>query len=341
MNELLLERLRLLAIVDENVTRQREQIENKQYKQFSEFAVRQTAPHKIAIITALPKEAAAVRAVFDDGPMLPSTARSAIEFREISCPFLDDPTQIHKIILSRSVRMGNNSAAVAAAALLSDYPNVEDILLVGIAGGVPNLDAARSRQAGVDDHVRRGDIIVSDQVIQYDFVKMEEDSSENRSKSPQPSSRMLNVANRLEEEMALGKRPWEDTITRVGAQFKWRAPRADALYDYAGPTPVKIPHPKTPRRSGFPAVHRGSIGSANILLKSHSVRDELRRKHKIKAVEMEGSGIADAAWNFASGYLIVRGSCDYCDRSKDGKWQDYAALIAAAYAKAIIERILP
>ena len=54
---------------------------------------------------------------------------------------------------------------------------------------------------------------------------------------------------------------------------------------------------------------------------------------------MEGSGIADATWTAGQHYLVVRGICDYCDEMKDDQWQGYAALAAAAYARAIISRI--
>ena len=57
---------------------------------------------------------------------------------------------------------------------------------------------------------------------------------------------------------------------------------------------------------------------------------------------MEGSGVADAAWEYEkAGYLVVRGICDYCDvRTKSTQtdaWKPYAAMVAAAYVRALIE----
>src|SRR5262245_61870096 len=62
--------------------------------------------------------------------------------------------------------MGNNIAAARGTLLLGHFPGAEAIVMVGIAGGVPRPDKA-------DDHVRLGDVVVSDRhgVIQYDFVK--------------------------------------------------------------------------------------------------------------------------------------------------------------------------
>jgi nucleoside phosphorylase len=90
----------------------------------------------------------------------------------------------------------------------------------------------------------------------------------------------------------------------------------------------------------MPRIHRGLIGSANVLLKDAQYRDELRDRLGVRAIEMEGSGVADGAWLDGVGYLVIRGICDYCDGNKNDLWQGYAALAAAAYARAVLE-VLP
>ena len=57
----------------------------------------------------------------------------------------------------------------------------------------------------------------------------------------------------------------------------------------------------------------------------------------MRAVEMEGSGIADGTWGAGRGYILIRGICDYCDKHKNKTWQGYAAVVAAAYACALLE----
>ena len=52
---------------------------------------------------------------------------------------------------------------------------------------------------------------------------------------------------------------------------------------------------------------------------------------------MESSGVADATWNHEIGYLVVRGICNYCDSNKGDDWQAYAAAVAAAYTRALLE----
>jgi nucleoside phosphorylase len=75
------------------------------------------------------------------------------------------------------------------------------------------------------------------------------------------------------------------------------------------------------------------------LLRNPALRDKLREDCGVIAIEMEGSGIADAAWNTAKNYLVIRGICDYCDDMKNDVWQGYAAVAAAAYARAVISSI--
>lgn len=54
---------------------------------------------------------------------------------------------------------------------------------------------------------------------------------------------------------------------------------------------------------------------------------------------MEASGIADTTWEMGTGYIVIRGICDYCDEYKNDDWQEYAALAAASYARDLIENL--
>lgn len=48
--------------------------------------------------------------------------------------------------------------------------------------------------------------------------------------------------------------------------------------------------------------------------------------------EMEAAGLMD---NFPC--LVIRGICDYADTHKNDRWQNYAAIAAAAYAKELLQ----
>jgi nucleoside phosphorylase len=236
----------------------------------------------------------------------------------------------HRVALALA-GMGNNMAAARATLLRQHYRAAEAIIMVGIAGAVPAPHKS-------DAHVRLGDIVISDKrgVVQYDMVKLEEICA---CRVP-PSATLLEAVQFLQVGELEGRRPWEDHIEGILRQLQQARPRArDMLHASEDPTqPVK--HPRDPRRrEGVPRVFLGPVASANELLKNPVKRDALRDRFGVKAVEMEGSGIADATWNHSIGYLVVRGTCDYCDSHKNDDWREYAAAVAAGYTKALIESI--
>src|SRR5262249_11896587 len=67
--------------------------------------------------------------------------------------------------------------------------------------------------------------------------------------------------------------------------------------------------------------------------------DALRDRYGVKAIEMEGSGVADAAWTRSIEYFVVRGISDYCDSNKNDDWQNYAAVAAASYTRLLLSTI--
>ncbi len=74
-----------------------------------------------------------------------------------------------------------------------------------------------------------------------------------------------------------------------------------------------------------------------MLLKDAAHRDALRDGLRIRAFEMEGSGVADGTWQEGRAYVLVRGIADYGDSGKGDTWHTYAAGAAAAFARALIE----
>ena len=184
-------------------------------------------------------------------------------------------------------------------------------------------------------------------MIQYDFVKETKarkgvPETITYRNPPRPPSASLLEAVRLQEAAELhGKRPWTKFIKRASQALHVKRPpeEADVLAS-ADEAYAVIAHPPDAKRTkGTPRVFVGPIASSNTLLKNPRKRDALRERFGVKAVEMEGSGIADATWNQEVGYLVVRGICDYCDANKSDAWQMYAAVVAAAYTCALLESI--
>lgn len=133
--------------------------------------------------------------------------------------------------------------------------------------------------------------------------------------------------------------PWHkyiDEISLKNKNFVKPPIDTDILHDLNGKV---CEHIVDATRTEYPKVFLAKIASANNLLKNSDKRNTLKKEHKVLAVEMEASGISDATWNHEVGYLVVRGICDYCDEFKNDLWQEYAALVAAAYTRSIIENL--
>lgn len=290
----------------------------------------------LAIVTALPKEYAAVRAVIDYPVSHSETDHQGTRHYAFGTMPARGGGR-HEIALSL-VGVGNNISAVATTQLLNDLPSVRTVILSGIAGGVPNT-------AKAEDHVRLGDIVVSDEhgVIQYDFVKEETGRVVSRHPPRPASSNLIRAARMIEADTFSGARPWDEVIDHILAALSWKRPResTDLLAAPDDPS-IILRHPKDPMRiRRRPRVFVGRIASANTLLKSPERRDLLRDLYGVKAVEMEGSGTADAAWMSQAQHFVVRGICDYCDSRKGDDWQNYAAAAAAGYLGVILRTIDP
>jgi nucleoside phosphorylase len=85
-------------------------------------------------------------------------------------------------------------------------------------------------------------------------------------------------------------------------------------------------------RSGMPSLHFGTIASGDTVMKSGEDRDNIATQEKVIAFEMESAGVWDT---FPC--IVVKGVCDYADSHKNKKWQNYAALTAAACMKALLK----
>ena len=274
---------------------------------------------EIGIITALPKEFAAMEALLDHAqPVALDVGRGS--GRRYVVGEIPGERRKHFVVLALLTEMGNNSAAARATLLFQHFPRVRHLIMCGIAGGVP-------RPNFPDQDVQLGDVVISDRqgVVQYDLTKQEPNEVQHRHPPRPPSAELLEAVQFLQVEELKGNRPWETLIARAQG----------ALANSA--RPVDEPEGVS-SRPAFPRIITGTIASANRLLKDPVCRDALASKFGVKAVEMEGSGIADAAWIAeAAGYLVVRGICDHCDERKSDRWQLYAAIAAAAYVRALLE----
>jgi len=127
-------------------------------------------------------------------------------------------------------------------------------------------------------------------------------------------------------------------LSQVAKKTKVKRPpsKTDKLFndtDVSSPSLISRPR----RAAGRSFAYDGPVGSANIVMKSHSDRESLREKYKLLAVELEGSGVADAAWTNGKPFFVIRGICDYANTGKNDLWHRYAAMSAAVFAAMLIE----
>ncbi|CAG0991825.1 partial 5'-methylthioadenosine/S-adenosylhomocysteine nucleosidase, partial [Gammaproteobacteria bacterium] len=292
----------------------------------------------IGIVTALEKEYAAMEVMLDNPQdyVVPGLGAGR-RYRRGTVPGLGGGQ--HTVLLALTTDMGNNALGTRISLMLQHFPQMKHVLIVAIAGGVPNLDK-------VEDHVRLGDVVVSDRgsVVQYDLGKEEYDYAENKPKfvpryPPRPPGADLLEAVRLMRAGELrGERTWLKYLERAARLPNSARPAddMDKLYDAIQPD-ILLAHPLDPQRvPGQPRVFLGIIGSNDRLRRNPVLRDELRKQYGVKAIEMEGAGVADAAWQLDRGYLVISGICDYCDGHKNDVWQEYAAAVAAAYTRGLL-----
>ncbi|SCV30566.1 related to ankyrin repeat [Fusarium fujikuroi] len=249
---------------------------------------------------------------------------------------------------------GTSSAARVGRDLQHTFPNIRIGLLVGIGGGAPTIH-----------DIRLGDIVVSAPregkggIFQYDFGKtIQNQSFCTTGFLNQPPVLLRAAMNDLEAQYEIDGHCIDEAIKiildkrpRLKKRYGKPDPSSDRLYRSG------VIHPSDHdavctevcsndskdlvARTARPedemlVVHYGLIASSNQLLKDASIRDQLAREKNVLCFEMEAAGLVN---HFPC--LVIRGICDYADSHKNKRWQGYAAMTAAAYAKDILSRIPP
>jgi nucleoside phosphorylase len=255
----------------------------------------------------------------------------------------------HNIIIATlpaGQEYGIGSAAALASRVKSFFPNLWFGLLVGVAAGLPKLTGPSPRD------IRLGDVLValpegeSAGLVAYDLGKeTAEDGfqllrnghvlamTETVVRSAIGSIK-LHAPNDMElfspyyEKMKDEEHP--------GGTFTDPGQEADQLYEIDTEGVLNLierDHRPDSRRT---RVWYGSIGSGDKLIKNTFKRNVLRDQYNLIGIEMEAAGTMN---RIPVG--VIRGVCDYADERKNKDWQPYAAAMAAAYAKAVLEQIKP
>ncbi|PQK10157.1 hypothetical protein BB8028_0002g04810 [Beauveria bassiana] len=249
---------------------------------------------------------------------------------------------------------GTAAAATVARDMLHSFTNVRIGLMVGIGGGAPNAK----------HDIRLGDVVVSvpqnglGGVLQYDFGKEIQDQPFHvtRCLAPPPPVLLTAVSGLRSVYKINGHDIQNDIRTRLAENKRLRREfsRPDAATDRLYHSHVI--HPVSDGEcmtscgtdealmvqrvardqddDDDPTVHYGLIASANRLMKNAELRDQYANERDILCFEMEAGGL-----NSHFPCLVICGICNYADTHKNKKWQGYAAMTAAAYAKDLLRGI--
>jgi nucleoside phosphorylase len=237
---------------------------------------------------------------------------------------------------------GTGSAAALASQVKKCFPNLWFGLLVGVAAGLPHLERSPPRD------IRLGDVLValpeggSPAVVAYELGK--ELGAGGGGLELLRAGHVLATTEAI-VRAAIGKikaeqpdeagtfLPYYESMREKGhatGTFADPGQYRDVLYGADG-KPVQREWRPASRRT---RVWYGPIGSGDKLMRDARRRDELRDLYGLIGLEMEAAGTMN---HIRVG--VIRGVCDYGDERKNKEWQPYAAVMAAAYAKAILREI--
>ncbi|KAH7243133.1 hypothetical protein B0J15DRAFT_501902 [Fusarium solani] len=302
-----------------------------------------------AIICALTLEADAIEALFDHhwedqksfygkAPGDPNVYSTGVMGR-------------HNVVLAYMSGMGKSAAASVAASCRMSFPNIKLAILVGICGAVPVIP-------GTAKKINLGDVILSDGVVQYDFGRQLPERFERKDTlleslgRPNPEIRStlnklkgLRGMKALQAKMShylneLGKEPklrakypvseksnptGRESLRYTDKTSHERGRLQDEIVSHRRPGQGSVATPK-------PAIHFGLIASGDTVMKSAEQRDDIAKREKTIAFEMEGA----AVWETFP-CLVIKGACDYADSRKTKVFQRYAAATAAACTKGFLD----
>lgn len=287
--------------------------------------------YTVGWICALPIELAAAQEMLDE-------EHDIID--DNTCSYTLGRIGDHNVVLVTlpAGQTGTNSAAAVAVQLQSDFPAMRFGLMVGVGGGVPSIE-----------DVRLGDVVVSQPqamhggVVQYDLGKTRPDRFERTGFLNTPPTILLNAIAKLQARQIRSKDMLSTHISRLShlPHFTREYAGVDHLYQssykHVGASSCDSCTSEylinRPAREGLGIkIHHGTIASGNQVMRDGITRDRLSSElGGVLCFEMEAAGLMN---RFPC--LVIRGICDYADSHKNERWQPYAAITAAAYAKELL-----
>ncbi|KAL3482183.1 hypothetical protein BJX99DRAFT_252899 [Aspergillus californicus] len=318
---------------------------------------------RIAIICALPLEAEAVEALFDE------------HYDRLGEYYGRQPGDTNIYI---NGRIGKHDVVLCcydymrkrggASGLQLRYVGIELVLLVGICGGAPPPPEYQE--------LFLGDVIISASVIECDFGRQYPSGSHRktiRDTPGRPSREAQVLLNGLRAETARSElqnqtQQYLHMLQQTGP--KWGRPRVNDILFEASYLHKHSSHASPPGCTCFrsdlldeicgealrkdcddlgcdkgqairyrevseaiqTSIYIGTVASTDVVIKSGQNRDAIARHQGVIGFEIESPGV----WEGAP-CIFIKGVCDYADSHRNKSWQAYAAATGASAAKAFLE----
>ncbi|KAL0260711.1 hypothetical protein SLS55_004401 [Diplodia seriata] len=269
----------------------------------------------------------------------------------------------HNIVVAflKAGEYGLVSAATTASTLLSAFPNIKFGLMVGIGAGVP--------QPQNKPDIRLGDVVIGQPdgqtggVYQYDLRKAKTQLNDGTTEGvPEPKGFLNSPPGFLLKSLTLLQARHKVRRTDLAQHLSMISddmaePEDDEPgFVYQGFENDRLFHPdylhvsrdtcdqcdaeqevrRTDRKAPGPRFHYGVIASGNTLVKDAHERNKILQQvpGRCLCLEMEAAGLMN---DFPC--MVIRGICDYADSHKNDRWQPYAAITAAAYAREFLHSV--
>ncbi|KAL7920230.1 hypothetical protein ACQKWADRAFT_322406 [Trichoderma austrokoningii] len=293
--------------------------------------------YTIGWICALPKEMTAAMAMLDETHQdLPQPVSDHNNYGLVSMGKFNIA-----IASLPSGEIGSHLASAVATRMLATFPKLRIGLMVGIGGGVPSKE----------NDIRLGDVVVSvpangfGGVVQHDMGKNTNYGGwvQTGSLNGPPPVLRTTISKLMSLHQIRGHKI-ESYISEMIQRHPHLHPRytrqeisTDVLYEPEPEDPNAfrgwIQVERAPRQPHETIqIHYGLIASGNQVIKSGRLRDQISSRYGgVLCVEMEAAGLMNEL-----PCVVIRGICDYADAHKNKRWQEYAAAVAAAYAKELI-----
>ncbi|KAJ5641380.1 hypothetical protein N7490_005380 [Penicillium lividum] len=266
-------------------------------------------------------------------------------------------------------KIGTNFAAASATQMVRTFPSIKIGLMVGIGGGIPP-------RVRLGDVVISTPVAEYPGVVQWDMGKAETGGFKRTGALNNPPTALLTALTKLETRHEMHGSRIRQYLDDLGSKY----PRLVSKYIWSESfhDPLSTPVISHHSQSGWQIVllaiwslvlffyrylsgsglltvdsraesalspvshdvrvHYGLIASGNKVIKDAVDRDALNESlgGNVLCVEMEAAGLMDT---FPC--IVIRGICDYADAQKNKDWQQYAAAIAAACAKELLQYVQP